>query len=193
VIVAGYLVRFALVIDEGVFALRTGQAAAEITVLGGRLARRRRILIGGRRREVRMRRYLSRKWVAANVNHNSNRTAVFISQLLPEPGFCGCCLQPAGGRRLRIQLDSMKMSWVLSCKKISFRFAIKSWTIHAEMSISPILMRRASDSMDWPVHLCAAGEEADGEIEVRQVYELDDLGRGDAVGRFREIEAIIRK
>jgi hypothetical protein len=37
------------------------------------------------------------------------------------------------------------------------------------------------------------GEEADGEIEVRQLYELDDLPACDAVERFRDNEAAIRK
>ncbi|MGO9520407.1 MAG: YciI family protein [Candidatus Korobacteraceae bacterium] len=37
------------------------------------------------------------------------------------------------------------------------------------------------------------GEDADGEIEVRQLYELDDLGPSDAVKRFRKIEQTIRK
>jgi len=37
------------------------------------------------------------------------------------------------------------------------------------------------------------GEGADGEIEVRQLYEIDDLGSGDAIDRFRQIEATIRK
>jgi hypothetical protein len=34
-----------------------------------------------------------------------------------------------------------------------------------------------------------AGEGAEAEIEVRQLYELDDLGPSDAIERFREIEA----
>jgi len=37
------------------------------------------------------------------------------------------------------------------------------------------------------------GEEADGEIEVRQLYELDDFDPSNAVERFRHIEAVIRK
>ena len=37
------------------------------------------------------------------------------------------------------------------------------------------------------------GENADGEIEVRQLYELDDLGANDAIERFRKIEDTIRK
>jgi len=34
-----------------------------------------------------------------------------------------------------------------------------------------------------------AGEGAEAEIEVRQLYELDDLGPSDAIERYREIEA----
>ncbi len=37
------------------------------------------------------------------------------------------------------------------------------------------------------------GENADGEIEVRQLYELDDLGPSEAVEQFRKIEQTIRK
>lgn len=33
------------------------------------------------------------------------------------------------------------------------------------------------------------GETAEAEIEVRQLYELEDFGPSDAVKRFREIEA----
>ena len=33
------------------------------------------------------------------------------------------------------------------------------------------------------------GEQADGEIEVRQLFELDDFAPSEAVERFREIEA----
>jgi len=33
------------------------------------------------------------------------------------------------------------------------------------------------------------GEGAEAEIEVRQLYELDDLGPSDAIERFREPEA----
>ena len=32
------------------------------------------------------------------------------------------------------------------------------------------------------------GEDAEGEIEVRQLYELDDFQPSDAVERFREME-----
>ncbi len=37
------------------------------------------------------------------------------------------------------------------------------------------------------------GENADGEIEVRQLYELDDFGPSEAVEGFRKIEDTIRK
>ena len=37
------------------------------------------------------------------------------------------------------------------------------------------------------------GENADGEIEVRQLYELDDFGPSEAVEGFRKIEETIRK
>jgi hypothetical protein len=35
--------------------------------------------------------------------------------------------------------------------------------------------------------------ERDGEIEIRQLYELDDLGPSDAVERFRELGLASKK
>jgi hypothetical protein len=37
------------------------------------------------------------------------------------------------------------------------------------------------------------GENADGEIEVRQLFELDDFGPSEAVEGFRKLESTIRK
>jgi hypothetical protein len=57
-----------------------------------------------------------------------------------------------------------------------------------------IRVNSREEALDWARRFPSPfGEEADGEIEVRQLYELDDLGRNDAVERFRHIEATIRK
>jgi len=57
-----------------------------------------------------------------------------------------------------------------------------------------IRVNSREEALDWARRFPSPfGEEAEGEIEVRQLYELDDLGRSDAVERFRDIEAIIRK
>jgi hypothetical protein len=36
------------------------------------------------------------------------------------------------------------------------------------------------------------GERESGEIEVRQLYELDELGSGESIERFRELESRLR-
>ena len=53
-----------------------------------------------------------------------------------------------------------------------------------------IQVRSREEAMEWARRFPAPfGEQADGEIEVRQLYELDDFEQGDSVERFREIEA----
>jgi hypothetical protein len=50
------------------------------------------------------------------------------------------------------------------------------------------------EALEWTKRFPSPfGDTADGEIEVRQLYELDDLGPSHAVERFRDIEATIRK
>jgi len=44
--------------------------------------------------------------------------------------------------------------------------------------------------MEWARRFPAPfGEHADGEIEVRELYELEDFGQSDTIERFRELEA----
>ncbi|MGH8781708.1 YciI family protein [Paraburkholderia sp.] len=53
-----------------------------------------------------------------------------------------------------------------------------------------IQVRTREEAREWARRFPAPfGETADGEIEVRQLMELDDLGPSDAVERFRQIEA----
>lgn len=53
-----------------------------------------------------------------------------------------------------------------------------------------IQVRSRAEAMEWARRFPAPfGEQADGEIEVRQLFELDDFGPSDAVERFRELKA----
>jgi hypothetical protein len=57
-----------------------------------------------------------------------------------------------------------------------------------------IRVNSREEALDWAKRFPSPfGEEAEGEIEVRQLYELDDLGPSNVVERFRDIEAAIRK
>jgi len=56
-----------------------------------------------------------------------------------------------------------------------------------------IQVRSREEAMEWARRFPAPfGRHADGEIEVRQLYELDDLPPGEAIERFRRLEAIER-
>jgi hypothetical protein len=56
-----------------------------------------------------------------------------------------------------------------------------------------IQVRSREEAMEWARRFPAPfGEQADGEIEVRQLYELEDFEPGDALERFREMEAARR-
>ena len=58
------------------------------------------------------------------------------------------------------------------------------------------LIRASSrqEALEWTRRFPSPfGENADGEIEVRQLYELDDFGPSEAVEGFRKIEDTIRK
>ena len=53
-----------------------------------------------------------------------------------------------------------------------------------------IQVRSREEAMEWARRFPAPfGEMADGEIEVRQLYELDDFAPSPSVDRFRELEA----
>ncbi len=57
-----------------------------------------------------------------------------------------------------------------------------------------IQVKSREEAMEWAKRFPAPfGEGAQGQIEVRQLFELDDLGSGKAVERFRQIEAATRK
>ncbi|KVN20083.1 MULTISPECIES: YciI family protein [unclassified Burkholderia] len=53
-----------------------------------------------------------------------------------------------------------------------------------------IQVRSRDEALEWARRFPAPfGESEDGEIEVRQLFELDDFEPGDAVDRFRELES----
>ena len=54
-----------------------------------------------------------------------------------------------------------------------------------------IQVKSREEAIEWSKRFPnPVGEGADAEIEVRQLYELDDLGPSEAIERFREIEAL---
>jgi hypothetical protein len=53
-----------------------------------------------------------------------------------------------------------------------------------------IQVKSREEALEWTKRFPnPVGEGAEAEIEVRQLYELDDLGPSDAIDRFRELEA----
>jgi hypothetical protein len=53
-----------------------------------------------------------------------------------------------------------------------------------------IQAKSREEALEWTKRFPnPVGEGADAEIEVRQLYELDDLGPSDAIERFRKLEA----
>jgi len=53
-----------------------------------------------------------------------------------------------------------------------------------------IQVRSREEAMEWARRFPAPfGENADGEIEVRQLFELEDFEPGPELERFRELEA----
>ena len=52
-----------------------------------------------------------------------------------------------------------------------------------------IQVNTREEAMEWARRYPAPmGDDAEGEIEIRQLYELEDFGPSEAVERFREIE-----
>jgi hypothetical protein len=52
-----------------------------------------------------------------------------------------------------------------------------------------IQVRSREEAMEWARRFPAPfGEDADGEIEVRQLFEWDDFEPGPSVDRFRELD-----
>jgi hypothetical protein len=57
-----------------------------------------------------------------------------------------------------------------------------------------IQVKSREEAMEWARRYPnPAGEGKDGEIEIRQLFELDDFGPSEAVDRFREMEATTKK
>jgi hypothetical protein len=52
-----------------------------------------------------------------------------------------------------------------------------------------IQVRSREEAMEWARRFPSPmGERESGEIEVRQLYELDEIGSGESIERFRELE-----
>jgi hypothetical protein len=57
-----------------------------------------------------------------------------------------------------------------------------------------IQVKSRAEAREWAKRFPAPfGEGRDGEIEVRQVYELDELGTSESLDRFREMEISTRR
>jgi hypothetical protein len=57
-----------------------------------------------------------------------------------------------------------------------------------------IQVKSREEALEWARRFPAPqGEGAEGEIEVRQLFELDDFAPGEGVDRFREIEGGLRR
>jgi hypothetical protein len=57
-----------------------------------------------------------------------------------------------------------------------------------------IQVKSRAEALEWAKRFPAPfGADRDGEIEVRQLYELDELGPAESIDRFRAIEIATRK
>ena len=57
-----------------------------------------------------------------------------------------------------------------------------------------IQVKSKEEAIEWAKRMPnPAGEEKESEIELRQLFELDDFGPSEAVERFREIETVTKK
>src|SRR5256885_16996488 len=57
-----------------------------------------------------------------------------------------------------------------------------------------IQVKSRAEALEWARRFPAPfGADKDGEIEVRQLYELDELGAAKSIDRFRDIEIATRK
>ena|SRR5208337_2293341 len=57
-----------------------------------------------------------------------------------------------------------------------------------------IQVKAREEALEWTKRFPSPfGEEAEGEIEVRQLFELEDFGPSEAADRFRKIEVASRK
>ena len=57
-----------------------------------------------------------------------------------------------------------------------------------------IQVKTREEAMEWARRFPAPhGEQAEGEIEIRQLFELEDFGPSDAIERFRDIGSAAKK
>ena len=56
-----------------------------------------------------------------------------------------------------------------------------------------IQVKSREEAMEWAKRIPAPQEGGDGEVEIRQFFELDDFGPSEAIDRMREIEKDLEK
>lgn len=56
-----------------------------------------------------------------------------------------------------------------------------------------IEVKSREEALEWTKRMPNPGGEKDGEIEVRQLFELDDFAPSEAAERFREMETSLKK
>jgi hypothetical protein len=57
-----------------------------------------------------------------------------------------------------------------------------------------IQVKTREEGLEWAKRFPAPfGDDAEGEIEIRQLYELDDFGPSEAIERFRELGVAAEK
>ena len=56
-----------------------------------------------------------------------------------------------------------------------------------------IQVKSREEAFEWANRMPNPGGDGDGEIEVRQLFELDDFAPSQAIDRFRKMETVIRK
>jgi hypothetical protein len=56
-----------------------------------------------------------------------------------------------------------------------------------------IQVKSREEAMEWAKRIPAPQEGGDGEVEIRQFFELDDFGPSEAIDRMRELEKDLEK
>ena len=113
----------------------------------------------------------SEKLMAAMAGYHEElaRAGVLLDAAGLKPSASGWRIRYSGGHRTRIDGPFAET------KELVARYTL-------------IQVRSRDEAIEWARRFPAPhGEQAEGEIEVRQLYELDDFEPGDAVERFREL------
>jgi hypothetical protein len=56
-----------------------------------------------------------------------------------------------------------------------------------------IQVKTREEALEWAKRMPNPGGDKDGEIEIRQLFELEDFAPGEAIERFRELETGLKK